>query len=81
MAAAVFMAALLSSFHSSNARCAALCRFLGQAVFQPFAVQIRGLLVDFAARAGGQVLVSWHVSETGHLRRSAGAQAYRGRGL
>jgi hypothetical protein len=40
MAAAVFMAALLSSFHSGDARCAALCRSFGQAVFQPLAVKI-----------------------------------------
>jgi hypothetical protein len=41
MAAAVFMAALLSSFHSGHARCAAVWRSLGQAVFQPFAMKIR----------------------------------------
>jgi len=52
----------------------------GQAVFQPLAVKIHNFWRGFAARASGQVLVSWHVSETWHLWRSVSAQAQRARG-
>src|SRR5258705_10279332 len=55
-------------------------RLFGQVVFQPFAAKNPQLLARFTARASGQMLVSWHVSETGHLWRSVGAQAYRALG-
>jgi len=51
-------------------------RLFGQVVFQPSAVKIPNFWRDFAGRARGRCSFPWHVSETGHVWRSVGAQAF-----